>query len=98
MSRYLTARNVILLSGISVTLGFAVVIGYRPELLPAAATRPIEDILASVGQRVTILATGGLLALETHSCGSIGVISTRATRNPTSTPASGRRIAWPRRR
>ena len=63
MSRYLTARNVILLSGISVTLGFAVVIGYRPELLPPAVTRPVEDILASVGQRVTILATGGLLAL-----------------------------------
>ena len=39
MSRYLTARNVILLSGISVTLGFAVVIGYRPELLPPAVTR-----------------------------------------------------------
>ncbi|ERH02315.1 MAG: hypothetical protein J07HN6_01883 [Halonotius sp. J07HN6] len=63
MTRYLTARNVILLCTISVTLGFAVVIGYRPELLPPGVTQPVEQMLASVGQRVTILATGGLLAL-----------------------------------
>ena len=63
MSRFVTARGVVLFVAISLTLGFALVIGYSPELLPPRVTRPIEQVVASLGQRVTILATGGLLAL-----------------------------------
>ena len=89
MTRHITARNVLLLISISVTLGFAVVIGYSPELLPSKVTQPIEQFFMSLGQRVTILATGGLLALlglvaswYWRSPGAIGSFAERSVKTP----------------
>jgi len=63
VSRLVSARNAVLFVGVAVTLGFAVAVGYSPDLLPAAVTRPIESVVASLGQRTAVLAAGGLLGL-----------------------------------
>lgn len=63
MSRLVSARNAVLFVAVAVTLGFAIAVGYSPDLLPLSVTRPVESVLASLGQRTAVLATGGLLGL-----------------------------------
>ncbi|MFQ3475100.1 hypothetical protein HKK80_02410 [Halonotius sp. F2-221B] len=63
MSRLVSARTVVLFVAVAVTLGFAVAVGYSPDLLPASVIRPIESFVTSLGQRTAVLAAGGLLGL-----------------------------------
>ena len=62
MSRYLSVRSLLVVLGVGPTLGFALVVGYEPELLPAAVSTGVDQLTGVVGMRTAILAAGGLLA------------------------------------
>lgn len=63
MRQSLTARNIVLAGSVCLTVGFALVIGYRPAALPATVTDPLTQGTEMLGDRRIVLITGGVLAL-----------------------------------
>ena len=62
MNRSRLARSLLILVITGAVLGFAVVVGYRPELLPPSVATPLDRLTTLFDVRTTILAAGGLLA------------------------------------
>ena len=63
MSQTPTARSIALVGSVSLTVGFALLIGYRPSALPTSVTEPLTQGTETLGDRRIVLLTGGLLAL-----------------------------------
>jgi len=63
MKQTRTARSIALVGSVSLTVGFALLIGYRPSALPASVTEPLTQGTETLGDRRIVLLTGGLLAL-----------------------------------
>jgi len=63
MRQALTARNIALAGSVCLTVGFALLIGYRPSALPASVIEPLTQGTETLGDRRIVLLTGGLLAL-----------------------------------
>ena len=63
MSQTPTARSIALVGSVSLTVGFALLIGYRPSALPASVTEPLTQGTEALGDRRIVLLTGGLLAV-----------------------------------
>lgn len=61
MSR-LSVRNLLVFLTVVPTLGFALVVGYRPDLLPPEVAAQLDQLIGIFGMRTIILAAGGLLA------------------------------------
>jgi len=62
MNRGRLVRSLLLLVVTGTILGFAVVVGYRPELLPPSVATPLDKLTTIVDVRTAILVAGGLLA------------------------------------
>ena len=58
-----TARNIALAGSVSLTVGFGLLIGYRPSALPDSVAEPLTQGTEVLGDRRIVLLTGGLLAL-----------------------------------
>ena len=58
--RLLRTLSLLIVSG--VVLGFAAVVGYRPELLPPEIMMQLDRLTEAVGVRTAILAAGAILA------------------------------------
>ncbi|MFW6320726.1 MAG: DUF7269 family protein [Halohasta sp.] len=80
MNRGRLFRTLLLLAVTGAILGFAAVVGYRPELLPPAVDTQVERLTDLVDVRTAILAAGGLLA-------AIGLLSAWIWRTPDRTAA-----------
>jgi len=63
MSQTPTARSIALVGSVSLTVGFALLIGYRPSALPDSLTEPLTQGTEALGDRRIVLLTGGLLAV-----------------------------------
>jgi len=72
MSQTPTARSIALVGSVSLTVGFALLIGYRPSALPDSLTEPLTQGTEALGDRRIVLLTGGLLAA--HWIGRIRVL------------------------
>jgi hypothetical protein len=62
MNREQLFRTLLLLIVSAVVLGFAAVVGYRPELLPPEIMMQLDRLTEAVGVRTAILAAGAVLA------------------------------------
>ena len=62
MNREHLFRTLLLLIVSAVVLGFAAVVGYRPELLPPEIMMQLDRLTEAVGVRTAILAAGAVLA------------------------------------
>ena len=62
MNRGRLLRTLLVLVVTGAVLGFAVVVGYRPELLPPSVATQLDRLTRVFDVRTTILAAGGLLA------------------------------------
>lgn len=80
MSRYLTVRNLFVGCSVVLTLGFAVVAGYRPDHLPPSVGTYLDQLTGLFGLEVIVIAVGGILAC-------IGLLGSWVWRPPTETGA-----------
>jgi len=62
MNRSRLVRGLLLVVVTGTLLAFAVVVGYRPDLLPPSVATPVARLPTMFDVRTTILAVGGLLA------------------------------------
>jgi len=62
MNRSRLGRTLLLVVVTGTLLAFAVVVGYRPDLLPPSVATPVARLPTMLDVRTTILAVGGLLA------------------------------------
>lgn len=62
MNRRRLLRTLLILVVTGAILGFAVVVGYRPELLPPSVATQLDRLTEVFDVRTTILGAGGLLA------------------------------------
>lgn len=57
----LNTQNAVLIVGVGLLLGFAVIAGYRPDLLPRAFATPLREAIQSSGGATILLVIGGIL-------------------------------------
>lgn len=79
MNRGRLLRTLLLLIVSGVVLGFAAIVGYRPELLPPEVAMQLDRLTEAVGIRTAILAAGAILAC----IGLLGSWSWRMTNQTT---------------
>lgn len=63
MGRELSVRNVVGVVSVGLLISFAVIVGYRPALLPPAVATPIEVLTSVLPTRLTIIGVGVVVGL-----------------------------------